>query len=642
MLSTLTKSDSETCKCQGCCPTPFLGLSVAQTPNPVTSAALSRYSFEVAMVSSVFKNCPFTNHESLPSLRQSYFDLINVFPQYAHTEQVDRIREHEYPHLSRYGHVCLDYIGHGLFSYSQQHVHIQPESVASMSTTSTPPLPPPHSAATEPPFFDISYKAVSLYYQLQYGGQESELEHKLQRRIMAFMNVSEDDYTMVFTANQSSAFKLLADNYPFQTNRNLVTVYDHKDEAVEMMIRTSTKKGARATSAEFLWPSLDINSAKFLKKVVSKKKKKKRGLFVFPVQSKMIGTRYSYLWMSIAQENGWHVLLDACALGAKHMETLGLSLFKPDFLVCSFYKVFGDNPSGFGCLFVKKSSASIFSDLSTSTSMGIVKIVPAKRPYQHSEDWSSASIETQSIVELHSDGIVQESCSLPTSSGQHEIDKTHEKTEHNAEQKASKIDSLGKSSEIFEKCTNETLELECGGLNQADSIGLITITARARVLINWLVNGLMKLQHPNSENGLPLVRLCGPKVKFYRGPAVSFNVFDWKGEKIDTLLVQKLAERNNISLGCGFLENIRFSDKNEEERVYASETRTSEKRVKGSNTKRDEPHCGISVVTATVGLLTNFEDVYRLWAFVSRFLDADFVEKEKWRYSALNQEIFEI
>ncbi|WVZ08962.1 hypothetical protein V8G54_022308 [Vigna mungo] len=45
-------------------------------------------------------------------------------------------------------------------------------------------------------------------------------------------------------------------------------------------------------------------------------------------------------------------------------------------------------------------------------------------------------------------------------------------------------------------------------------------------------------------------------------------------------------------------------------------------------------------MTATLGLVTNFEDIYRLWAFLSRFLDEDFVEREKWRYIALNEKMF--
>ncbi|KAI8010491.1 Molybdenum cofactor sulfurase [Camellia lanceoleosa] len=137
------------------------------------------------------------------------------------------------------------------------------------------------------------------------------------------------------------------------------------------------KRGARVMSAEFTWPRLRIHSKKLKTMVVRKRKKQKnRGLFVFPLQSRVTGTSYSYQWMSMAQENGWHVLLDACALGPKDMNSFGLSLIRPDFLVCSFYKVFGENPTGFGCLFVKKSTVLV---LESTTSTGIVTLVPAKK-----------------------------------------------------------------------------------------------------------------------------------------------------------------------------------------------------------------------------------------------------------------------
>ncbi|KAF2313208.1 hypothetical protein GH714_009768 [Hevea brasiliensis] len=413
---------------------------------------------------------------------------------------------------------------------------------------------------------------------------------------MAFMNISEDDYNMVFTAI-SSSFKLLADSYPFESHRNLLTLYDYENEAVKVMIESSKKKGAQVRTAEFSWPTLRIQSGKLQKKIVSKKKRK-RGLFVFPLQSRLTGARYSYFWMSMAQENGWHVLLDATALGPKYMETLGLSLFKPDFLICSFFKVFGENPSGFRCLFVKKSSTSVLNDTTTASSIGIVRLVPAIKPSQHSEESSIADIATGSKANLE----------------------------------LSLADIL--------RAASGNPELEYRGLDHADSLGLILMSARARFLVNWLVNALMSLQHPHSENGQPPISIYGPKIKFDRGPAVAFNVFDWKGEKIDPALVQKLADRNNISLSYGFLHNIWLPDKHEEE------SWTLDKRKSGGgsilNEKRDKPHSGISVVTAALGFLTNFEDVYRLWAFVSRFLDADFVEKERWRYKALDQKIVEV
>ncbi|KAJ9706665.1 hypothetical protein PVL29_001912 [Vitis rotundifolia] len=618
MYSPCIRETSEACF-QGCCLASLPGFPDPHGTDPkyLSSAAVSRYNFALTTLSSLFPNTQFSNHESLTPLDESFFSLNKAYPQYSNTNQADQIRAQEYYHLSMSKHVCLDYIGHGLFSYSQ---------------------------LQKLPFFEISYKSVNLNSQILYGGEESELESKIRKRIMGFMNISEADYSMVFTANQSSAFKLLADVYPFQSNQNLLTVYDYENEA----------RSARVLSAEFSWPNLRIHSAK-LKKIILNKRKKRRGLFVFPLQSRMTGARYSYLWMSMAQEHGWHVLLDACALGPKDMETLGLSLFRPDFLICSFFKVFGKNPSGFGCLFVKKSSASILKDSTTAVSVGIVSLLPATRRSQLPDESATTDIETEqtSKLKLHKDGLAAASSlsgPLPVQKISNETFESYEISDVSFKQKgssSSEIVELEMPLDIPQSLNKDTSvngysQIECRGLDHADSLGLILISLRARFLINWLVNALMSLRHPHSENGLPLVRIYGPNVAFDRGPAVAFNVFDWKGEKVEPTLVQKLADRSNISLSHGFLQHIWFSDKYEEEKEKILELRTIEVEGTLGNKKREKSSSGISVVSAALGLLTNFEDMYNLWAFVSRFLDADFVEKERWRYVALNQKTVEV
>ncbi|KAF5729939.1 Pyridoxal phosphate-dependent transferases superfamily protein [Tripterygium wilfordii] len=629
MHSVFAREASQASSFLGCCTsTNLLDFNSLKSAGAMTS----QYEFVVASASSLYPHTRFTNHESLPSLQESFSNFRTAFPQYSQTDEADRIRAQEYYHLSFSKHVCLDYIGHGLFSYSQLQIHNNSAPIAS-SSTSPPSL---HSTTLGSPFFDISYKSVNLNAQLKNGGQETELESKIHRRIMAFMNISKDDYTMVFTANHSSAFKLLADFYPFESNRNLLTVYDYENDAVETMIKSSKKRGARVMSAEFSWPNLGIQSEKLRRKLESKTKRWKKGLFVFPLQSRMTGARYSYQWLSMAQENGWHVLLDASALGPKDMDTLGLSLFQPDFLICSFYKVFGDNPSGLGCLFVKKSSASVLMDSTVATSVGLVTLLPVSKPSQYPEESVSSDIKTTEKSELDKDTMFQP-----------EVPENEERNAKKTGLASSEIEELEDTplesvcSKTIETTIGDT-EIECRGMDHADSLGLILISSRTRCLINWLINALMNLQHPNSENGPTPVRIYGPKVKFDRGPSLAFNIYDWKGEKIDPALLQKLADRNNISLSCGFLCHIWFSDKYLEEKEQILETKTAESAVAVLNKKRNKSYSGISVVTAAVGLLTNFEDTYRLWQFVSRFLDADFVEKERWRYMALNQKTIEV
>jgi len=174
---------------------------------------------------------------------------------------------------------------------------------------------------------------------------EGTLEFDIQRRIMKYMNISESDYIMVFTTSRSSAYKILAESYPFGAYSRLLTVYDYQSEAMSLMVASAKQRGAKTLTANFKWPSLQISARDLRYKLQDKRHRKeprRKGLFVFPVQSRVTGAKYSYQWMSQAQANDWNVLLDASALGPKDMDALGLSLFRPEFIVTSFYKVCGE------------------------------------------------------------------------------------------------------------------------------------------------------------------------------------------------------------------------------------------------------------------------------------------------------------
>ncbi|XP_076923376.1 uncharacterized protein LOC143585479 [Bidens hawaiensis] len=572
MHSPCSKHVEQVCS-HGCCSNPLFEFTTTATATATTTStsistsSACRKLFISKTTAAFFPNTRFTDHESLPSFKESLSTFTQTYPKYSDTARVDRIRGQEYYHLSLSNRVCLDYIGIGLFSHLQLQTHHSPSSSSS-------------DLHSDYPFFNTIYRSVNLKSQLLHGGEGSEFESSIRKRIMEFMNVSGDDYSMIITTNKSSAFKIVSETYPFQTSRKLLTVYDYKSEAVDAMVTTSEKRGAKVMSAEFKWPRMRIHSAKLRRLVErNRKKKKPRGLFVFPLQSRTTGASYSYQWMLKAQENGWHVLLDACALGPKDMDSFGLSLIRPDFLICSFYKVFGENPSGFGCLFVKKSIIPIMED----SCVGIATLVPAKNSSFHSdEEHSGTDLDLQIVA--HGE-------------------------------------------------TNKSLQTKYRGLDHVDSLGLMQTSMRTRCLINWLINALTKLEYPNTETKTPLVQIYGPRIRFDRGPALAFNIYDWKGEKVEPSLVQKLSDRNNISLSQGSLHKIWFDD------TYAED---KERVMTGGGVKKAKGVHEIAVVTAAVNFLANFEDVYRLWAFVARFLDADYVKKEKWRYTALNQKTIEV
>ncbi|PWZ27655.1 hypothetical protein Zm00014a_042952 [Zea mays] len=650
----------------GCVPVRAKRAASTAAATVTTTARASRHNFVKAAASGLLAGAHFTNHESLPPLPDAYAEFVAAFPQYAHgaLARADAIRGEEYQHLDR--HVCLDYTGINLFSHAQMN--------SSLPSTSS---APPPSSAWQPPFFDIAYKSTSLRTQVQCGDAAAGgIGAAVTRRIMASLKIPEEEYAMVCTANRITAFRLLAESYSFQPGKQLLPVYDYESEAVGAMADSARRRGAEVTSASFAWPSMRIHGTDLRKRLARGcRRGAGRGLFVFPLASRMTGARYPYLWMSAAHEQGWHVALDACALGTKDLDTFGLSLIRPDFIVCNFFKVFGENPSGFAGLFIKKSSLAALERSVIARSIGIVSIVPARRWSLH-DGYSTELEHSRSFPKLADpaldDGDVETTSSFsgPLSSTAvtrsrtlqsdaaengdadapeiREVDITPENGFYTGEPRAEnghETEQLAKEEEDRQG-GESVMEVECRGLDHADALGLIAIGNRLRCITNWLLVALQKLRHPHADNGHQLVKLYGPRVKFDRGPSLAFNVFDWKGERVSPMLVQKLADRHNISLTCGFLCNIWFSDKYEAERGTVLEHRIAGNSVavgaRGKKRKDAGGDVGILVVNASLGFLSNFEDAYRLWAFVAKFLDADFVEKERWRYTALNQKTVEV
>ncbi|GAA0167129.1 hypothetical protein LIER_22131 [Lithospermum erythrorhizon] len=304
----------------------------------------------------------YCTEESIPDYNEAFSKFLTMYTEFQTSEKVDQLRLEEYSHLSDPGaKVCLDYCGFGLFSFYQMLQYWESSA------------------------FSLKEITANLSNHALYGGpEEGTIEHDIKTRIMDYLNVPHNEYCLVFTVSRGSAFKLLAESYPFQTNKRLLTMFDHESQSINWMAQCAREKGAKVYNAWFKWPTLKLCSRELKKQISNKKRRKKdsaEGLFVFPVQSRVTGSKYSYQWMALAQQNNWHVLLDAGSLGPKDMDSLGLSLFRPDFILTSFYKVFGFDPTGFGCLLIKKSAMGALQNQRGSTGSGIVRIVPEFKQY---------------------------------------------------------------------------------------------------------------------------------------------------------------------------------------------------------------------------------------------------------------------
>ncbi|AEE86754.1 putative molybdenum cofactor sulfurtransferase [Arabidopsis thaliana] len=768
------------------------------------------------------------SEDSIPELREALTKFLSMYPKYQASEKIDQLRSDEYSHLSSSASkVCLDYCGFGLFSYVQT-LHYW--------DTCT---------------FSLSEITANLSNHALYGGAESgTVEHDIKTRIMDYLNIPENEYGLVFTVSRGSAFRLLAESYPFQSNKRLLTMFDHESQSVNWMAQTAREKGAKAYNAWFKWPTLKLCSTDLKKRLSYKKRKKKDsavGLFVFPAQSRVTGTKYSYQWMALAQQNHWHVLLDAGSLGPKDMDSLGLSLFRPEFIITSFYRVFGHDPTGFGCLLIKKSVMGSLQSQSGKTGSGIVKITPEYPLYlsdsvdgldglvgfeDHNDDktkeahrpgtqmpafsgaYTSAQVRDVFETELLEDNISSdrdgttsttifeetESVSVgelmkspvfsedessdnsfwidlgqsPLGSDQHNkiasplppiwltnkrkqkqrqspkpIPKSYSSplydgndvlsfdaavmsvTEHGTNStpsrnrrsssnhlhvqeiqeencghsfanglKSSNISSEIKESAIRRETEGEfrllggrdggrsrllgvedehpskgrrvsfnmervshsivepgeaslasvydedyintsdvengddegaddewdrrdtETEIVCRHIDHVNMLGLNKTTTRLRFLINWLVISLLQLQVPESGGRhMNLVQIYGPKIKYERGAAVAFNVRDKSKGFVSPEIVQRLGDREGVSLGIGILSHIRIVD--EKPRNHRARTK-EDSALHLQNEAGKNGFIRFEVVTASLSFLTNFEDVYKLWVFVAKFLNPGF------------------
>ncbi|KAL3525739.1 hypothetical protein ACH5RR_014111 [Cinchona calisaya] len=611
----------------------------------------------------------FESEGSIPDLEEAYLKFITTYPNYKSSERIDELRSEEYSHLSAGSipKVCLDYCGFGLFSFLQT-VHYSESST-----------------------FRLSEITANLSNHALYGGApKGTVEHDMKATIMNYLNIPEHEYDLVFTVSRGSAFKLLAESYPFHTNKRLLAMFDHESQSVNWMAQSAQEKGAKVNSAWFKWPTIKLCSTDLRKQIRNQKKRKKDssvGLFVFPVQSRVTGAKYSYQWMALAQQNNWHVLLDAGALGPKDMDSIGLSLFRPDFIITSFYRVFGYDPTGFGCLLIKKSVLGSLQNQSGHAGYGIVKITPHFPPYlsDSSDDFvgliddeevdengeikietppgsqlpafqgafTSAKVRdifetgkendnssnrncTSTIFEEIESISVGEVMESPGHIEDHtesfdasirSVPRVFDLVKENSEEEREKTIPVRESRTAPDNCEPEII---CRHLNHINMLGLNKTNLRLRFLINWLVTSLLQLRlpGPDGEDNLPLVHIYGPKIKYERGAAVAFNVKDRNRGLINPEVVQKLAELHGISLGVGILSHIRILDSPKKQRNALNlEDNTLFRPMENGRHKGKSSFIRVEVVTASLGFLTNFEDVYKLWAFVAKFLNPAFIKE---------------
>ncbi len=285
-------------------------------------------------------------------------------------------------------------------------------------------------------------------------------------------------------------------------------------------------------------------------------------LFAYPAQSNFSGVQHPLEWIARAQAKGWDVLLDGAAFAPTNR--LDLSEWHPDFVDLSFYKIFG-YPTGVGCLIARKAA-----------------LARLRRPW-----FAGGTIE---IASVQGDGHY-----------------------------------LHEGEAGFEDGTINYLSLPAVeiGLKYIASVGVDLIHERVIALTDWLIQNLIALRH---ANGSPLIRLYGPVDTAMRGGTVTVNFYDPHGHLFDWRAVEESANGFNISLrtGCfcnpGAGEVINGLTPTDLTGYFRGDHRMSfEQFITVMDGKAN------GAVRLSLGIASNFADVYQFIGFARTFLNKDSV-----------------
>ncbi len=466
----------------------------------------------------------------LGNMDSAYKAFVESYPTYETTAVLDELRDSEYGRLDKTKQIYLDYTGGGLYADKQlrQHMEMLRNNVYGNPHSQN----PTSSAATS------KVEAARAY-------------------VLEYFNASPDEYTLIFTANASGALKLVGESYPFTTESRYALTFDNHN-SVNGIREFAKSRGTAVDYIPLKMPELRIDREK-LDALLDQADPEQDNLFAYPAQSNFTGVQHPLELIAEAKAKGWDVLLDGAAFAPT--SKLDLSVWKPDFVSLSFYKMFG-YPTGLGCLIARNEI-----------------LAKLRRPW-----FAGGTIVLASVQ-----------------AGQH---------------------YLASGEAAFEDGTVDYLNIPAVeiGLRHLSSIGIETIHERVHCLTGWILDNLFEMKH---ENGRPLVRIYGPVHVEMRGGTVTFNLYDKDGRLFNFNRVDELAGKEGISLRTGCFCNPGAGE--------IAEGLTADELADGFSQQLSFPQFismiehksgkSAGAIRSSVGIATNFTDVYRFMAFIHSFLN---------------------
>ncbi len=461
----------------------------------------------------------------------NYQTFLAKYPSYESTHSLDELRANDYRRVDQGEHIYLDYTGGGLYAESQVRKH---QAILLEGTFGNPHSSNPSSMAA------------------------THLVESARAYVLKFFNADPAEYDVVFTPNASGALKIVGESYPFGPGGQYLLTFDNHN-SVNGIREFAHAKGAQVTYLPVVLPDLRVDHSMLLG-ALDKATPGRNNLFAYPAQSNFSSVKHPLEWIEEAHERGWDVLVDAAAFAPTNK--LDLSLYKPDFVPLSFYKIFG-YPTGLGALIARKTA----------------------------------------LRKLHKPWFAGGTITVASVQG----DKYY----------------LAEGHMAFEDGTVDYLNIPAIeiGLRHMEAIGMDVIKERVRCLTGWLLDNLTAMKH---STGVPLVRVYGPTSTEARGGAVTVNFFDQNGIAIDHRSIEEMANKVNISLRTGCFCNpgagevalgisrveldVCFNGPGHENRLTLDDFRLC---IDGKSS---------GAVRISVGMVTNFNDIQAFLKFCEGLL----------------------
>jgi selenocysteine lyase/cysteine desulfurase len=160
------------------------------------------------------------------------------------------------------------------------------------------------------------------------------------------------------------------------------------------------------------------------------------------------------------------------------------------------------------------------------------------------------------------------------------------------------------------------------GLRHLQAIGIDVIAERVRCLTGWLLDELLALRH---SNGRAMVRIYGPSTTQARGGTVTLNLYDPQGHLLDYRRVEELASAEGISPRSGCFCNPGSGEIAEgltEDDMRAGFAMGPDINLLSFvRMMQERGRKSIGSIRASIGLASNFADVWHFLRFIAGFRD---------------------